>query len=328
MKFSAVAVALAFAQTAFAAPTPTVEDVEERSNIVKRATITDVPTVGYATLNGGTTGGKGGTTTTVSTLAQFTAAVQQEGAAVVIVSGTISGAAEVRPTSNKSIIGKNSSAKLIGVGLYINKQKNVIVRNLSISKVLAENGDAIGIQASTNVWVDHVDVSSDLDHDKDYYDGLIDITHASDYVSVTNSYLHDHWKADLIGHSDNNGDEDTGHLRVTEANNYWKNINSRTPSIRFGTGHVFNSYFESVADGINTRDGAQVLVESNVFVGSKNPLYSTDAGYAVSNDNDFGGASNAALAGTLTSVPYSYTKLGPANVKAAVVGTAGATLIF
>ena len=145
--------------------------------------------------------------------------------------------------------------------MYINKVKNVIVRNLSVSKVLAENGDAIGIQASTNVWVDHCDLSSDLAHDKDYYDGLLDITHASDYVTVSNTYLHDHWKADLIGHSDSNGAEDTGHLRVTESNNYWFNLNSRTPSFRFGTGHIINSYFLNVNDGINTRDGAQVLVE-------------------------------------------------------------------
>ena len=40
------------------------------------------------------------------------------------------------------------------MGFYVNKVKNVIIRNLSISKVLAENGDAIGIQASQNVWVD------------------------------------------------------------------------------------------------------------------------------------------------------------------------------
>jgi pectate lyase len=145
---------------------------------------------------------------------------------------------------------------------------------------------------------------------------------------VSNSYIHDHWKASLIGHSDNNGAEDTGHLRVTQNNNYWYNINSRTPSIRFGTGHVYNSYFDEVNDGINTRDGAQVLVQSNVFVGSDKPLYSTDDGYAVATDNDFGDGSNEAEAGTLTSVPYSYSLLGSGNVEAAVVGTAGQTLSF
>lgn len=44
---------------------------------------------------------------------------------------------------------------LVGVGLYINKSANVIVRNIISQKVLATNGDGIGIQISTNVWVDH-----------------------------------------------------------------------------------------------------------------------------------------------------------------------------
>ena len=167
-----------------------------------------------------------------------------------------------------------------------------------------------------------------MSHDKDYYDGLLDVTHASDYVSVTNTALHDHFKASLVGHSDSNGAEDTGHLRITYDHNYWYNINSRTPSLRFGTGHVINSYFFNVNDGINTRDGAQVLVESNAFVGSSDPLYSTDAGYAVSHDNDFGGASNTALAGSISGVPYSYTLVGSSKVKSAVVGIAGATLSF
>lgn len=301
---------------------------EKRGTVVKRASVTVTPTVGYATLNGGTTGGKGGATTTVSTYAQFTAAVTGDDARVVVVSGTITQPAKVRIGNNKSIIGANSNAKLVGLGLYIYKVKNVIVRNLSISKVLAENGDAIGIQASSNVWVDHCDLSSDRDHDKDYYDGLLDITHASDYVTVTNNYLHDHWKSSLVGHSDSNGAEDKGHLTVTFANNYWKNLNSRGPSYRFGTGHIFNNYYDTVSDGINTRDGAQLLVENNVFVGSSKPLYSTDDGYAVATGNDFGGASNEALAGTLTSVPYSYTKIAASAVKAAVVGVAGATLSF
>ncbi|MCJ1331161.1 hypothetical protein MMC10_007848 [Thelotrema lepadinum] len=327
MKFSSASAALALAGLVMAVPTPTVE-LEDRSTIEKRATISDAANLGYATLNGGTRGGAGGTTTTVSTLAQYTAAIAGDSAKVVVVSGTITGAVQARPGSNTSIIGKNSSAKLVGIGMYINKVKNVIVRNLSVSKVLAENGDAIGIQASTNVWVDHCDLSSDLAHDKDYYDGLLDITHASDWVTVSNTYLHDHWKADLIGHSDNNGAEDTGHLTVTEANNYWFNLNSRTPSFRFGTGHIINSYFLNVNDGINTRDGAQLLVESNQFSNVSSPLYSTDAGYAVSHDNDFGGASNEALVGTIKSVPYSYTLLGSGKVKAAVVGTAGATLSF
>lgn len=176
-----------------------------------------------------------------------------------------------------------------------------------------------------------------MDHDKDYYDGLIDVSlpsqelemnirrilispdHSCIYVTVSNTFIHDHWKASLIGHSDSNGDEDTGHLHVTENNNYWYNVNSRGPSIRFGTGHIYNSYFEEVNDGINTRDGVQVLVESSTFVGCDKPLYSTDDGYAVAKDNDFGDCENTAEAGSLTSVPYKYTLLGSGNVRSSVV---------
>lgn len=147
-------------------------------------------------------------------------------------------------------------------------------------------------------------------------------------MTISNCYIHDHWKASLVGHSDSNSAEDTGYLHVTYHNNYWSNINSRGPSIRFGTGHIFNNYYSSVSDGINTRQSAQVLVEGNVFVDSKKPLYSTDSGYAVASGNDFGGASNAAETGALKTVPYSYTPIAATAVKAAVVGTAGNTLTF
>jgi pectate lyase len=76
------------------------------------------------------------------------------------------------------------------VGLHVKRQKNVIIRNLKVSKVAG--GDAISLEYATNVWIDHCDLSSDMDHGKDYYDGLLDITHGSDWVSVTNTYFHDH----------------------------------------------------------------------------------------------------------------------------------------
>ena len=85
---------------------------------------------------------------------------------VVYVKGVISGDVQVKPTSDTSILGIDSTSGLEGVSLYIKEVSNVIVRNLAISKVLAETGDAIGIQVATNVWIDHMDLSSDRDHDK------------------------------------------------------------------------------------------------------------------------------------------------------------------
>ncbi|KAJ7062797.1 pectate lyase [Mycena amicta] len=298
-------------QAVSATPTP---------EIVKRAAVGDVATLGYATLNGGTTGGSGGTQTTVTTLAALTAAVAGSAKKIVLISGTITG------QRRRSIIGKTGSS-LVGVGIRILDVTNVIVRNVKISKVLAEAGDALAVQSSHQVWIDHVDLSSDRDHDKVYYDGLLDLTHGVTGITVTNSKLYTHWKASLIGHSDSNGAEDTP-ITVTLANNYWFNLSSRTPSFRFGHGHIFNNVFDSNDDGINTRDGAQLLVENNVWTGTDKPLYSTDGGFAVATGNDFGGAANTAPVGTFTSPPYTYSKLAASAVRSAVVSVAGQTLAF
>ncbi|EEB90784.1 hypothetical protein MPER_10963, partial [Moniliophthora perniciosa FA553] len=177
------------------------------------------------------------------------------------------------------------------------------------------------------------------------YDGLLDITHGATEVTVSNSYLHDHYKArfpstccsflvrltlikiqaSLVGHSDSNESEDVA-ITVTYAANYWKNLNSRTPSFRFGTGHLYNNYFESNNDGINTRVGAQLLVENNVWVSPKKPLYSTGEGYAVAIGNDFGGGENTAPEGTFTSAPYDL--IDTASVMSTVTTEAGQALTF
>ncbi|CAM1506461.1 Fc.00g061020.m01.CDS01 [Cosmosporella sp. VM-42] len=329
MKFSQVTPLATLMGLTLASPTPTIPKDASHA-LAKRASVTDACDVGFGK---GTTGGAGGTTTTVSSLSAFSSAAEADDPYVIVVKGAISGDVRIRVGSDKTIVGAKGSS-LTGVGLYINKQSNVIVRNMAIKKVPADNGDAIGIQKSSKVWVDHCDLSSDMDNGKDFYDGLLDVTHASTLVTVSNTKLHDHYKASLVGHSDNNADEDTGSLTVTYANNHWSNINSRAPSVRFGTVHVFNNFYEDIGtSGINTRMGAQVLVESTVFENTERAittLDSDDDGYAVVNDVDLGGSTNTAPKGTISSssLPYSYTLLGSGKVKAAVVGTAGQTLSF
>lgn len=83
---------------------------------------------------------------------------------------------------------------------------------------------------------------------------------------------------------------------------------------------------------INTRLGAQLLVESTVFENSGDKaIYFADSdttGYAVVKDVDLGGSTNSAPTGTLTSVPYSYSLLGSGNTKASVTSNAGQKLSF
>ncbi|KZL80599.1 pectate lyase [Colletotrichum incanum] len=331
MKFSNV-INIALIGFVSAAPTPTVED-DSTGVLAKRASITESCNIGYASTNGGTSGGKGGSTTTVSTLAQFTKAAESSGNLNIVVKGSISGSAKVRVASDKTIVGQKGS-KIVGAGLYIKGVKNVILRNLAISKVKDSNGDAIGIESSTNIWVDHCDVSSDMNSGKDYYDGLIDITKGADFVTISNTYLHDHYKTSLIGHVDSQT-SDKGKLRVTYANNHWNNVNSRNPSVRFGTVHIYNNFYNKIGStGVNTRMDAQVRIESSVFENSsKKVILSADSketGYATVSDMSYGGGENTAPLGNFGSskVPYSYSLYGKSNVKSKVVGTAGQTLSF
>ncbi|PBP21097.1 putative pectate lyase A [Diplocarpon rosae] len=327
MKFSALALCLI--GLASAAPHP---------NIEARAAVTDRP-IGFASMNGGTTGGAGGAATTVSTIDieasmpteridQLVAAVAGDAKKIVYLAGPITGARTVEIGSNTSLLGKNSKAVLTGIGLRIKNRQNVIVRNIGLSKVLTKTGDAVFIWGSTNVWIDHVDLSSELGKADSLYDGLIDINHAADLITISNSRFHDHTKVCLIGHADNNKAEDSGHLRVTYHDNLFENLRTRTPSIRYGTAHVFNNYYKNVELAVNTRLNAQVLVEANVFEGVSKPIYSTDAGYAVAVDNALGTGANTAPKGSLTSVPYKYTKKPVSAVKGAVIGSAGMTLSF
>jgi pectate lyase len=145
---------------------------------------TDGP-VGYASQNGGTTGGAGGSSITVTSISELAAAVKGDSPTIVYISGTLSGSTDkIRVGSNKSILGKDASSKLVGAGLFIKEAKNVIVQNLAISKVSEDGGDAIGVQKSENVWIDHCDLSSDVEHGKDFYDGLCDFSHGSDFLTV------------------------------------------------------------------------------------------------------------------------------------------------
>jgi pectate lyase len=211
----------------------------------------------------------------------------------------------------------------------------VIVRNMRISKVLASNGngDAIHIDSSTNLWLDHNDLSSDTSHDEDYYDGLLDITHGADYITVSWNILHDHIKCSLVGHSDSNASEDTGHLRVTYHHNEFSNCAERNPRVRFGNPvHVFNNYYVNTqafdySYGIASTDNAGVLVESNYFENITDPTHlgegDSSAGSIVARNNYEVNSGTILTGGSVASIPYSYSVDPAASVKSIVTAGAG-----
>ncbi|RZB19937.1 pectate lyase [Streptomyces sp. F001] len=276
----------------------------------------------------GATGGGSATAVTVSTLDAFRSAVSGNAAKIVRVNGLISLSGQVDIGSNTTVLGVGSSSGFTGGGLRLKEVSNVVVRNLNISKPVAP-ADGITVQASTKVWIDHNSFSADRAHDKDHYDGLLDINHGSDDVTVSWNTFKDHFKGSLVGHSDNNASEDTGHLKVTYHHNHFSNVYSRIPSLRFGTGHFYNNYVAGADTACHSRMGAQMLVENNVFRDTKTAVTtnrSSDVdGYANLRGNDLGGAATEiSRVGTFTTPPYSYTAESAAGVVASVTSGAGA----
>jgi len=293
----------------------------------------DFKLYGYATISGSTTGGTGGTTYNVSTLANLKTYAAKSGKIIIVVTGTITGSGSdtVTVASNKTIVGKGSAGVLNGVSLVLKSSvSNIVIRNLKITKCKASN-DNIHIEKGVHhVWIDHCDLSSDTSHDKDYYDGLLDITHYANYITVSWNYFHDHYKCSLVEHSDSNSSEDSGKLKVTYHHNYYKNISSRAPSIRFGTLHSYNNYYKSFFDastGVSSRMGAVARIEKDYFDGVKTPIMTDQSdtkGYIQLVGCTFKNYTSYATSPTKSlSVPYSYTANAVADVPSLVSSYAG-----
>ncbi|HEX2660680.1 MAG TPA: polysaccharide lyase family 1 protein [Polyangia bacterium] len=286
--------------------------------------------VGYATLGAGTTGGGTGEVKVVRSADELEQAGATTGPLVIQISGMIALSGQTDITSDKTIEGTGPGSGLTGGGLRLKQAHNVIIRNLVITKAVGT--DAIELQTAVNVWIDHCDLSSDLDNGKTYYDGLVDIVHASDDVTVSWTRFHDHYHSSLIGHSQDNADEDTGHLTVTFYGNLFDNSQSQLPRVRFGKVHVLNNHFRDVSlYAIASVMGANVMVERNVFQNVVLPMqtnYEDKVGGAIrAVENRFDAASGASQIGTesLWSPPYDYAGavLQPETVAAIVDACAG-----
>jgi pectate lyase len=275
--------------------------------------------VGWATQGGGTTGGGSASSTTVTSSSALSSAVSGTAARVVRVSGTISCSGMITVGSNKTILG-NSGATIAGCGLNVSNASNVIIRNLSFRDW---NDDAINVQYSTRVWIDHNSFTNG-------YDGAVDIKRASDYVTVSWNRVFGHDKSMLLGHSDDNASEDRGHLRVTYHHNWFDGSGTRHPRVRFGNPvHVYNNYYRGNEYGVASTMAAGVLVEGNYFEAVDEPTlvgYADSADGAVLQRNNFftGSGSPESGGGSVAGIPYSYSMESAPAVWASVMAGAGA----
>lgn len=309
---------------------PTVPTTPEIPTTPPTSGVSTAGLIGYAAQNGSTTGGKGGQTVTVSTLEALKSAASSKSPMIIQVSGTISGKGMVNVASNKTIIGLKGS-KLNGVGLMLYTVNNVIIQNMTISKVVG--ADCITIKESSHhIWVDHCDLSSDRNNGWDHYDGLLDITEQADFVTVSWTKFHDSHIAMLVG-SGYGVTKDKGTLRVTLHNNYFYNISERTPNAKFGSVHMFNNYLEN-ASYVGAFMGANIRLDNNYFKGSSLPIrtdLSSSPGFISGlNTNVFEGTGKNRITSSASSwaptYNYKSSLIAAADVPAKVKSGAGAIL--
>ncbi|SHG02519.1 pectate lyase family protein [Pedobacter caeni] len=288
--------------------------------------------IGFASVDGKTTGGLGGQTVTVTSLSALKNAVESSSALIILVSGKITGTGYLNVKSNKTIQGLAGSS-MEGVGLMIYGSNNVIVQNMTIRNVVTYSNIIIK-EGAHHIWIDHCDLSSDRTHGWDYYDGLLDVGKRADYVTLSWNRLHDSHIPMLIGFGDENTD-DIGHLRVTVNNNYFYNVSERQPSTRFGYIHVFNNYLQNGSGyGIGVTMGATVRTDNNYFENQAIPIfteYNAKPGYVSGAETNIYANSKANRISTASSTwtpayEYKSVLIAAANVPAVVSAGAGATL--
>jgi pectate lyase len=241
----------------------------------------------------GTTGGAGGTVVTVTNetdLRKWAGALNPDGTHptdvamfgpyIIQVQGTIALTDRVDIMPNRTVIGIGTDPTITGANLRVrgagtHPGYNVIIRNLILRNHTTADKDGITIQDNAHhVWVDHCDIST-------CNDGACDVTHASDYVTISWTRFHDQDKTCLLGHSDNAASEDTGHLKVTYHHNYFGAV-QRQPRVRFSfLAHVFNNFYAGLGYptasdennyGIASACDAYVLVEGNYFKDQQHPM--------------------------------------------------------
>jgi pectate lyase len=324
------------------------EDIVLTARFIKSGAVQPSDVVGFAAVQDDMntkytiTGGYGATPVTVTTLADLTTYLTSTDPQIIIVSGTIRTDSSTVSTSitvgsNKTIYGDTTNqGHLRNIELKL-EGSNIIIRNMVFSEVIADDeykgvgNDDIQINGGKHIWIDHCEFYSyltpqDLDGNiysgscegKDYYDGLLDIKNGAAFLTISNNYFHDHWKAILCGSGDDATNATTdGAMRITLYKNYFKDIGSRTPMVRYGKAHVVNNYWNVTnstllsagTSGVNCRTKSEIYVQNNKFVGISKAVgfyFDTDAGTGYWNvsGNDYGAAADASYSPTSSTTSW------------------------
>ncbi|KAH7332813.1 putative pectin lyase D [Rhizoctonia solani] len=190
------------------------------------------------------------------------------------------GTSGIRVKSNKTILGKGTSGWIKGKGLLLSGVSNVIIQNIKISDLNPQyvwGGDALYIDDSSKVWVDHnyfksvgrqflvtgFKASKGITYSNNYFDGQTTWSTGCDE--------HHYWAFLFAG----NGDE------ITFAQNYVYHTAGRGPHVGGMAGysltvHMYNNYFNDIAGhAIDADTGAKILVKTPSTGNTKGAVFAS-----------------------------------------------------
>ncbi|MEO7497416.1 MAG: RICIN domain-containing protein [Massilia sp.] len=169
--------------------------------------------------------------------------------------------------SNKTLIGLDTNAKVLGATLELGAAKNVIIRNLTIEDInpgLVEAGDGIGMNGASHIWIDHVTFNL-------ISDGHVDMYNSKNVTLSWNNFKGQnpavcggqHYYTNLVENS-----------VVTFDHNYWQKTAGRNPKLDGAAtrAHIYNNYWLDLTYfAINANSSAQAKVEGDYFANTAKP---------------------------------------------------------
>jgi pectate lyase len=185
----------------------------------------------------------------------------------------------IRIASNTTLCARGKGATLSHGTLEIAGAHNIIIQNLRFRDLwefdpTGEYDDMgwdyvrlvnDGEKTTHHVWIDHCDFEK-------AYDGLVDIVHGSDLVTISwcrfaGDARGPQKKVSLIGHSSGAAAArmSRGRLNVTFHHNWFTHFEERAPRARFGNVHSYNNYIENARFATISVMDAATLVEANVY---------------------------------------------------------------
>lgn len=229
----------------------------------------------------------------------------------------------IQVASNKTLLGMNGEAKIIGATLNLGNAKNVIIRNLSIENInpgLVEAGDGITLNNASHVWIDHVRFSM-------ISDGHVDIQNSRNVTLSWNRF--DGTNPAVCGNQHHYTNAIVN-SRVTLHHNFWDKTSGRNPKLDGAAtrAHIYNNYWRDISYfAINANALAQARIEGNYFENASRPHWNAGTGLldAPAGSNLYTGMSatdpyrhtGAQVFGDLALYPYT---LDPADQLPARIG--------